>query len=110
MLYVFGRADIVCLPSYREGVPKVLIEAASCGLPIVAANVRCSRDIVQHGHNDFLVPPGDGEALFDAVKSLLDDSELRSRMGACGRALAISDFSIEQVIDKTLKLYLKACP
>jgi glycosyltransferase involved in cell wall biosynthesis len=111
MLAVFSRADMVCLPTtYGEGVPKVLIEAASCGLPIVATDVRGCREIVHHGENGFLVPPGDIEALFDAIKSLLDDSELRSRMGARGRELAISDFSIEQVTEKTLKLYLKACP
>lgn len=108
MLEVFRLADIICLPTtYGEGVPKVLIEAAACGLPIVATNVPGCREIVRRGDNGFLVPPGDVEALFGAVKSLLDNSELRSEMGARGRALVISDFSIEQVIDKTLKLYRK---
>jgi len=111
MLEVFCLADIVCLPTtYGEGVPKVLIEAAACGIPIVTTNVPGCREIVLHGDNGFLIPPGDSEALFDAVKSLLDDSKLRSKMGARGRALVISDFSIEQVIDKTLKLYRKVCP
>jgi glycosyltransferase involved in cell wall biosynthesis len=90
-------------------VPKVLIEAAACGIPIVTTNVPGCREIVQHGDNGFLVPPGESEALFDAIKSLLDDSKLRSEMGTRGRALVISDFSIDQVIDKTLRLYWTVC-
>lgn len=103
---VFCLVDIVCLPTtYGEGVPKVLIEAAACGLPIVTTDVPGCREIVQHGNNGFLVPPGDNEALYDAVKSLLDDSVLRSEMGIRGRALVMSGFSIEHVINKTMNLY-----
>ena len=111
MLDVFSLADIVCLPTtYGEGVPKVLIEAAACGLPIVTTNVPGCREIVQHGHNGFLVPPGDSEALYGAIKPLLDDSALRTKMGTRGRALVMSDFSIEHVIEKTLKLYRQVSP
>jgi glycosyltransferase involved in cell wall biosynthesis len=108
---VFGLADIVCLPTtYGEGVPKVLIEAAACGLPIVTTDVPGCREIVQHDVNGFLLPPGDIGALFGTVKSLLEDSTLRSKMGSRGRALVISDFSIEHVIEQTLNLYHEIGP
>ena len=111
MLKVFSLADIVCLPTtYGEGVPKVLIEATACGLPVVTTNVPGCREIVRHGDNGFLVPPGDNDALFDAVKSLLDNIMLSSEMGVRGRALVMSDFSIEHVIKKTLNLYRQVSP
>ena len=76
------RADIVCLPSYyREGVPKVLIEAASTGRPIVTTDVPGCREIVSDGENGFLVPARDAEALADRIATLTADPSLRATMG-----------------------------
>ncbi len=56
MLSIFDQVDIVALPSYREGTPKVLLEAAACGLPIVTTDVPGCRGVVEHGENGYLVP------------------------------------------------------
>lgn len=103
---VFAQSHIVCLPSkYREGVPKVLIEAASCGRPIVTTDMPGCREIVQDGENGILVPPNDAGAVARAVTHLLGDEELRSDMGKRGRALVQDEFSVDHVVARTVKVY-----
>ena len=102
---VLARAHIVCLPSYREGVPKVLIEAASCGRPIVTTDAPGCREIVRHGVNGLLVPIRDAAALADAIRTLLDDPALRARMGQAGREIVKKEFTIEAVVKATLDVY-----
>lgn len=102
---VFGEATIVCLPSYREGLPKVLLEAAACARPIVASDVPGCREIVIPGVNGILVPPRDPEALAKAVAKLLDDREMCSRLGLAGRKLVVEHFSSEKVAQETLAVY-----
>ncbi len=109
MADVLSQADIVCLPtSYREGLPKVLIEAAACGKTIVTTDAPGCREIVQHGVNGLLVPVKDSQALADAIETLLMDPDLRKTMGDEGRALVEKEFTIEKVIDETLNLYKTA--
>ncbi len=105
MPMVFAKAHIVCLPSYREGLPKVLIEAAASGLPIVATDVPGCREIVRDGENGFLVPVRDATALAEALRRLIEDAELRRRMGAKGREIAMAEFSVERVVSETLDVY-----
>ena len=105
MQQVFSESHIVCLPSYGEGLPKVLIEAAACSRAIVATDVPGCREIVRDGENGLLVPVGDVNALVSALQRLLEDSPLRNRMGKCGRTMVEADFSIEQVVQNTLMLY-----
>lgn len=102
---VFGEATIVCLPSYREGLPKVLLEAAACARPIVASDVPGCREIVIPGVNGILVPPRDPEALAKALAKLLDDREMCSRLGLAGRKLVEEHFSSENVAQETLAVY-----
>lgn len=102
---VFSESHIVCLPSYREGLPKVLIEAASCGRAIVATDVPGCREIVRHGVNGLLVPPKDSKALARSLTILLQDPELRSHMGKKGREIAVSEFSEERVTKETIGVY-----
>jgi len=103
---VFAQSHIVCLPSkYREGVPKVLIEAASCGRSIVTTDMPGCREIVQDGENGILVPPDDGRAVADAVIQLLEDAKLRAKMGDEGRTLVQKEFSVERVVEKTVEVY-----
>lgn len=104
---VFAKANIVVLPSYREGLPKVLIEAASCGRAIVATDVPGCREIVRHNENGLLVPPRDSKALADALKILIRDSELRAKMGALGREIVEAEFSEEIVVRQTMEVYEK---
>ncbi len=102
---VYRQAHIVCLPSMREGLPTVLIEAAASGRPIVASDVPGCREVVRHGENGYLVPAGDASALADALADLASNAELRRKMGAAGRQIAVSKFANEKVINATLKVY-----
>ncbi len=105
MVGLFSEAHIVCLPSYREGAPQVLIEAASCGKPVVTTDVSGCREVVRHGDTGLLVPPRDSRALADALRTLIRDPELRISMGRKARAFAESEFSLEKVINENFKLY-----
>jgi glycosyltransferase involved in cell wall biosynthesis len=103
---VLGQADVVCLPSYyREGVPKVLIEAASCGRPIVTTDVPGCREIVQDGENGMLVPAKDAGALADRVRILLRNQELRQEMGREGRRRVKQHFTAQRVADQIVGAY-----
>lgn len=105
MPMIFAKAHIVCLPSYREGLPKVLIEAAASGLPIVTTDVPGCREIVRHSENGLLVPVRDVVALAETLRRLIEDAELRRRMGAKGREIAVAEFSVERVVRETLDVY-----
>jgi glycosyltransferase involved in cell wall biosynthesis len=100
-----ASASVVVLPSYREGVPKVLLEAASSGRAIIATDVPGCREIVTDGDNGLLVPARRAEELAAAIRRLVTDRELRERMGRRGREIAVRDFSVEQVVEQTLALY-----
>ena len=105
MAALLATAHVFCLPSkYGEGVPKVLIEAAASGLPIVTTDIPGCRDVVRDGENGFLVPTGDAMAVADALAKLLDDEALRRRFGARSREAAAA-FAVEKVVDDTLALY-----
>lgn len=102
---VLGQADVVCLPSYREGLPKVLIEAASCGCAIVTNDVPGCREVVQAGVNGLLVPPRNVPALAAAITSLLADPALAARLGRAARRRAIDRFAVDRVVEQTLGVY-----
>ncbi len=105
MATVLSQADIVCLPSYREGLPKVLLEAMACGKPCISTDVPGCRAAVTHQDNGLLVPVKDATALATAIKQLLDDLEQRHRLGIRGRERAVNEFSQERIIEKTLAVY-----
>lgn len=105
MKKIYQESHIVCLPSYREGLPKALLEAAACGRAIVTTDVPGCREIVRHEENGLLVSPGDVQTLAAALQRLVGDSQLRRRMGRNGRDLVVAGFSLEQVNKETLQLY-----
>ena len=105
MAKLLSDSHIVCLPSYREGAPKSLIEAAAAGRPIVTSDVPGCREIVRDGVNGILVPPGNVEALAEALFRLIMDKQMRLRMGANGRERAEQEFGQETIIQQTLALY-----
>lgn len=107
---VYARAHIVCLPSYREGLPKALIEAAAAGRPIVTTDVPGCREVVANGVQGLCVPPRDAHALAEALARLIADPVLRVRMGAAARARAETEFGLDAVIDQTLALYREVAP
>jgi glycosyltransferase involved in cell wall biosynthesis len=105
MPQIFQQANLVCLPSHGEGVPKVLLEAAASGRAIVATDVPGCREIVRPGINGMLIPPRDPFALAAAIEELLRDPERRLQMGGRGREIAANEFSEETVVHQTLALY-----
>lgn len=102
---VLAQSHIVCLPSYREGLPKVLIEAASCGLPIVSTDVPGCREIVEHEKNGLLVPAKEYQSLADAIERLILSASLREAMGNRGREMVLQEFTLDRVVEQTLELY-----
>jgi glycosyltransferase involved in cell wall biosynthesis len=90
--------------SYGEGIPRILVEAAAAGRPIVTTDSPGCRDIVRHGENGLLVPVCDAEALITALALLIENPPVRAAMGTRGREMA-AEFSIEQVIDANLAVY-----
>lgn len=105
MSTLFRSVDVVALPSYREGLPKGLIEAAACGLPLVTTDVPGCREVVKHEVDGLLVPAKDSKALAHAIARLQDDAALRKRLGAAARAKALAEFDQRIVIQRTLAVY-----
>lgn len=105
MAEVLRSAHVVCLPSYREGLPKVLIEAAASARPIVTTEVPGCREVVKHRENGLLVPPRDSAALAHALRILIENPDLRRRMGARGRQIAEEEFAIARVVAETQVVY-----
>lgn len=100
------KACIVAFPSYyREGVPKSLIEAAAVGRPIITTNSIGCKDTVEDGVNGFLIPVKNSDALAEKLKILIDDKDLRIRMGENSRKIAERDFDIKNVVKKHLEVY-----
>ncbi len=102
---VLGHAAVVVLPSYREGLPVSLLEAAACGKPIIATDVPGCREVVRHRVNGLLIPPRNAIALADAIILLLENPELRQELGRRGRDIVVKEFSSTIVIRQTLALY-----
>lgn len=103
---LYQSIDVALLPSYREGLPKSLLEAAGCGLPIVTTDVPGCREVVEDGKNGFLTPL-DPEAIADALEKLIQDPKLRKRMRTHSRTLAVQEFSLERICGETLEVYKK---
>lgn len=102
---LYSASHIVCLPSYREGLPKSLVEAAACGRAVVTSDVPGCRDAITENETGLLVPPRDSGALADAIQRLLEDSELRRTLGNAGRKLAEEAFNIEAIVEQHLVIY-----
>lgn len=102
---LYAAAHIAVLPSYREGLPKSLIEAAACGRAVVTTDVPGCRDAIEPDVTGLLVPVRDAAALADAIARLAEDAALRESMGTAGRALAEREFDINQVARVHVALY-----
>ena len=100
LLEVFQKIDVFCFPSYREGLPNVVLEASSCGIPIVAADVTGVRDAVIRDRTGLLVPARRPDLLAEAITKLLLDQGLRSSLGRAGREFVISEFGERDVVER----------
>jgi glycosyltransferase involved in cell wall biosynthesis len=106
MPQVLSAVHIVCLPSvYGEGVPKILLEAAASGRPVVTTDWPGCRDAIREGQTGLLVPPGDVEALAGSLETLLVNRPLRLQFGRAARLLAEREFDIKSVVASTLAIY-----
>jgi len=102
---LFAASNLVVLPSYREGLPKVLVEAAACGRTVITTDVPGCRDAIDPGVSGLLVPARDAERLVGAIARLLRDPTQRASMGRAGRELAEREFSIDHIITQHLDVY-----
>ncbi len=105
MAALFASVDMVVLPSYREGLPKSLIEAAACALPLVTTDAPGCREVVTHEVNGLLVPVKDATALANAIERLHLDPAWARQLGLAARERAIAEFDERIVIAKTLAVY-----
>ena len=102
------KSKISILPSYREGLPKSLIEAASCKLPLVATDVPGCREICKNNFNGILIPKKDSKLLSKAIEKLIKNKALMSKYGENGRKLVKEKFSLKIISDQFMKIYLDA--
>ena len=102
---VFCDSNIIVLPSYREGLPKVLIEAAACGRAVVTTDVPGCRDAIEPNVTGLLCEVKDTESLARMIEKLIIDEKLRNRMGYEGRKLAEQEFDINKVVEKHFEIY-----
>jgi glycosyltransferase involved in cell wall biosynthesis len=106
MVPLFAKAAIVCLPSYyREGMPKVLLEAAAAACAVVTTDVAGCRDAVVPGVTGDLVPVRDSSSLAKAIHRLINDEQNRKDYGYAGQQLAMRKFSLDYVVEQTLNIY-----
>lgn len=105
VLELTAMCDIYALPSYREGVPRTLLEAASMSKPIVTTDTVGCREVVEDGKNGFLVPVKDADALAEKIGYLSLHTKERKIMGEHGRIMAIKEFDIKYVVKQYMTLY-----
>ena len=99
------ETDILCLPSYREGLPKSLLEGAAIGLPLVSTDTVGCREVVLDGINGYLVPIKNSKQLSLAIQKLIENKDLRDSMGKESLKIAKSEFSSEIINSQTLSIY-----
>lgn len=104
---VWRDAHVCLLPSYREGLPKALLEAAACGRPIITTDVPGCRAVVSDGCEGLLVPARDWRSLAQAMERLALSPDLRKRMGRAARLRAETEFGEDKVVEQTMTLYRK---
>ena len=93
------------MPSYYETFGISVIEAMAFGIPVVATNVGGLPEVVENGVTGILVPPGDIQALADAIVYLLSNSQLRLQMGEAGKSRVLSEFTVDLVSEMTMDKY-----
>jgi glycosyltransferase involved in cell wall biosynthesis len=97
--------DVFVLGSLREGISNTILEAMASGLPVVACDAGGNHELVADGVNGSLVPPGDSEALAEALRRYVTDPSLRLEHGAASRSRAESEFSLDVMIERYRNLY-----
>lgn len=104
---LYNLLDVLVLPSLRDGLPNALLEGMACGRAIVASAAGGIPDAAQHGTNSLLVPPGDGDALAEAILTLLRQPEKRAALGQAARETVSRDFTPARELAANLELYAR---
>jgi glycosyltransferase involved in cell wall biosynthesis len=107
LLEYYQNATVYVLPSYYEGLPTTLLEAMSCGIPSIATDVEGSSELITDGKTGLLAPPRNPKRLADAILRLLDDEELRQKLGDNARKHIVSNYDWEIITDSVEKVYEK---
>lgn len=102
---LYSKSHIACLPSYREGLPRSLVEAAACGRAVVTTDVPGCRDAILPNKTGILVPIKNAKALADAIENLIKNQGIRKKMGVAGRDFAEENFPIEKIVSEHLNIY-----
>jgi glycosyltransferase involved in cell wall biosynthesis len=102
---IHAAIDVFVLASYREGMPRSAIEASAMRRPVVATDIRGSREVVENGVTGLVVPPRDSTALAGAIRRLVTDEALRGELGAAGHRRARERFDEDAVVARTLEVY-----
>ena len=105
ILSLTAMSDIYVLPSYREGVPRTLLEAASMEKPIVTTDTVGCREVVRDAFNGYLVPVKDAQVLAQKIGILIEDEKKRKIMGENGRIMTIKEFDVQNIVNQYLVLY-----
>jgi glycosyltransferase involved in cell wall biosynthesis len=109
MTRLLGSVHVVVLPSYREGLPRTLVEAAACALPLITTDVPGCREVVRDGVDGLLVPVKDSQALAGAIRRLQDQPEFARQLGQAARRKARAEFDERIVIRRTMEVYAELC-
>jgi glycosyltransferase involved in cell wall biosynthesis len=102
---LLAAADIFALPSISEGMPNALLEAMGMGVPVVASSLGCVKEVVTHGESGYLVSPGDARALEESIVCLLENMDLRMRLGTAGRELVEKKYTLEQMCESYERIF-----
>ena len=105
MLEIYKKASIVCLPSYHEGFPKVLLEAGACERPVISFDIPGCRDIIEDGVNGYIVPFGDQKMLENKIEKLVGDKVLRKEMGKQGRKIVEKLFASKKINNEIFEIW-----
>jgi glycosyltransferase involved in cell wall biosynthesis len=105
LLKLYQNATLFVFPSYHEGLPGVLLEAMSCGLPIIATDVRGNRDLISHEENGILIPIQDSKKMAEKINILLENKKLREQLGKNARKTIVEKYTWNNVYNNYLKCY-----
>ena len=105
MIKLYQNAALFILPSYHEGLPTVILEAMSCGLPVVATDVRGNQDLVSNGENGILIPSRNPEKMAREISRLLEDDNLREKLGKNARKTIEKNYTWNVISNRILGFY-----
>jgi starch synthase len=105
LVELYQQASVVAVPSVWDNSPNVIYEAMACGTPVVASRVGGIPELVDDGVTGLLVPPGDADALADAIVALLGDPARRAQMGEHARERAVEEYSVDKIVTRTVGFY-----